>query len=165
MYSFGLIVFDMYFPPDATGRFQRLIQVPVRNDVLVPESRVPHLSEVLGVLLTVDGGPRPSARACLTYPFFVAVLDGNRDTGKDLVDCQICLDKFWRDEGIQCTGPERHFTCAACFNGHVVSLNDEPLYKVKDRNGDLTCSGHQCHTPYPPDSFLPIMDKVVILAD
>lgn len=159
MYSFGLIVYDMFFhPPTYSANGLKIIRAIPAEGKQVPESKVKNLGELLKSLLVIDPAARPEARKCLTLPFFAENLDPNRDTSKDLVSCQLCLDdQLWHDEGIQCANG--HFSCKNCFNNHVESLNDEDILKVKRRKGELTCPAPGCSVPYNPEAFMKLMEK------
>ena len=133
----------------------------VKKELPIPSTKVEHLNELLTVLLSLAPSKRHDALACLSHPFFVKDLNPDRDSSKDLIYCHACLEQCWKDEGITCDNVEKHFYCADCFNRQVVSLDDEPIQKVKARNGDLCCP--ECGISYDPNVFLPFMKVAIVL--
>ena len=156
LFSFGLILYDMHFPP-IDGKFERPFGSMIVEDIAIPETEIIHLRDILTHLLKFKPEDRLDMNQALFHPYFTTPLNPLRDSQTDRRHCMICFEDFWLDEGLECSN--HHFACISCFRSYVCSLKDLDMSIWRERKGQMICIFTNCTFVHQPNHFSALLDE------
>ena len=152
MFSFGLVMFDVHFPPEINGD-DRKYRRPLLNEMLKSRKaiKIPkynngnvnkELKSLLKSMLSRTPSKRPSAHDALAHQYFHLQLHPHRDGVAGKRECVVMYDEYWLDEGIVCG--RNHFVSKDAIEGLVGSLASGGAGK---HNGKVKCPGRYNDLP------------------
>lgn len=166
LFAFGLVVFDLHFPPAADGSMQRpmffvegsgatttgrspaCVQLPSEYPNALLEEP---LKELIEALTSRDPSRRPSASEALAMEYFRVLLVDGGDANTDLRACVVHSmgdgerDTLERD-GVTCD--EGHFTCAECLTNSIKAMSNGGVARWERTGGEVRCpfGGYACES-------------------
>ena len=159
LYSAGLVLFDLQFPPGcAMAKHRPSTASPLNTVARYKEFRkalrghevAEDLIVVLCALLTADPTKRPSAVEALGLAFYthtdaelLRVLDEERKAQLGPTHtCCVCLCTYPQAHGVLCPHKQSdHFLCDSCLDRKViVDCSDENMASIMRRRGHILCA-------------------------